>query len=324
VNDLDEWLKRDFVVRILAILVAIILWTVVITNERGAEQQLQTSMIERIISASTTVKNLDSDLVVIEMPRSISIRVRGSIAAIRTTEHAVKAEVDLSGMTEGLQQVRVIPIVNKSVEVLSVEPAVVNVKLDRIIDRNMPVKPNIIGTPQQGYLIGSARTEPVAVVLHGPSTMVQNVRQVLAPVDISGAEKDVSISSPLRAVDDAGRDITDIQISPDRVKIDLPVGPGWRSLEANVIPKTVGDPLQGYVVKSITPYPAKVKILTSTDLTTSDMNVETEPVRISGAFNSFQADARLVVPEGSMIQGSDTVKVDIVITAVAAGVSNTE
>lgn len=161
---------------------------------------------EREIEASLTLVNVPKEMAITsEVPRSLTLRVRGPLKLLRTL-NAGEAGValDLRGAREGENDFSVdVPSVQVPafVEVLAIYPAQVPLWLERLVQRSVPVHPRLNGTPAPGLAVKSVTAEPPVVMVSGPRTQLERLPALttdLLDVDNAGGpvEALVAVRSP--------------------------------------------------------------------------------------------------------------------------------
>lgn len=183
---------------VLAIVLACLVWyvTALDRRERISERQLDTAV---------TLVNVPMEMVITsEVPRFLSLRVRGPLSRLRSLDQAQTGVViDLRGATEGERDFAVETrnvIVPAGVEVLAVSPSQVPMRLERMGRRRVPVKPRISGEPAAGMTIGAVESEPLTVLVSGPRLQLERLQAVLTdPIGVDGADGPVDSLVAVRA-----------------------------------------------------------------------------------------------------------------------------
>ncbi|MBZ5587188.1 MAG: hypothetical protein LAO05_01365 [Acidobacteriia bacterium] len=182
----------------LAIVLACLVWyaTALDRRERISERQVDTAV---------TLVNVPVEMVITsEVPRFLSLRVRGPLSRLRSLDQAQTGVViDLRGATEGERDFAVETrnvIVPTGVEVLAVSPSQVPLRLERMGRRRVPVKPRVSGEPAAGMVIGAIATEPMTVMVSGPRLQLERLQAVPTdPVSVDGADAAVDALVAVRA-----------------------------------------------------------------------------------------------------------------------------
>lgn len=127
--------------------------------------------------------------------RDISVRVRGTPAQLkRLLASKLQSYVaPLSKLDAGVHSVAIdrtrisLPV---KIAVVAVKPAVFIVKLEKAIQKQMPVVVAVSGKPKAGFLVTDAYARPAYVRLRGPQSRFQGLEKISTrPVDVSRHSK---------------------------------------------------------------------------------------------------------------------------------------
>lgn len=310
---MNEWLNKDIFARILACFIAVVLWFVVVYDEQSAQKErMQADRIERILSVGISVRNLEPGLAAVGLPSEVSLRVRGSMKAVQEVEKLARAEVNLSDRAEGENLVRVSPILPNSIELLSIDPASIIVRLEKIVKKSIPIKGSVIGNPLAGYTIGRVVIEPNEAAVKGPSGKISQIEELLAAIDVTDRDSSFSVDLEVFAADGTGKRIDDVDIKPGTVRATIPVRKVWSTEKVQVVPVVTGEPAPGYRVKSISVEPKAVDIMLSENDT--EGRILTQELNIEGASEPVKKVVKLSPPEGVSLFKDDTVVISVNIT----------
>ena len=154
----------------------------------------------------------------------VDIHVRGLDSQLRTVQaRDFEARVDLTGARLGAQQIGLrtdqvsAPF---GLEVTQVQPGSVTVLLEMSGAVNLPVVPNIDGSPQQGFVVSETTVEPANVTVLGPARRISTTSAATTDrVSISGASSTVTQSVRV-GVGDAALRLREPVIARVTVKIE--------------------------------------------------------------------------------------------------------
>jgi hypothetical protein len=111
----------------------------------------------------------------------------------------------------------------KNLRVESIRPAVVRVRLARRITRQVPVKPELVGSPSAGLKVKRWVVVPDQVTVDGPEAAVRALEFVVAgPVSVDRVVKNVVRTVPLRT-GALGVQVVDLHEAEVRVEIAAPL-----------------------------------------------------------------------------------------------------
>lgn len=173
--------------KLVSLALAALLWFV-IAGEKTSEMG---------VSAHVELQNFPKDLEVTGEPvDTIEVRLRASPGIIqRIAPGDVSAQVDLAGMLEGEH---IIHLTERNirmpfgVKVVKITPSILNLDLERTLQKVVPIHPRILGRPAPGYEVGEVAGEPAEVGIAGPKTRVHEVESAFTEaVSVEGAENNV-------------------------------------------------------------------------------------------------------------------------------------
>jgi diadenylate cyclase len=119
------------------------------------------------------------------------IRIRGPVRIIRElTETEIHPIIDLQGATTGE---RTYDLTSKEIhlphdaEVVQIVPTQFRVSFDQRTQREVEVRPRVIGTFAAGYRISQVTADPKTITIVGPERRVKAIENAITdPVDASG------------------------------------------------------------------------------------------------------------------------------------------
>jgi len=169
--------------RLLAVALAITAWFVFSIETR---EQLS----EKVIEATIRYDNFPG-LIVVERQESVRVGVRGTVSKMRTLNpFSVDVSVELSNPDKGVFEV---PLTSDNVflpeglEVVSIEPNIIRVKLDREAAQLLPVLARLEGEPAAGAKVQYAEVVPSNVLVRGPEDVVRSIGTLsTTPVNLTG------------------------------------------------------------------------------------------------------------------------------------------
>jgi YbbR domain-containing protein len=189
---------RNFGLLAVSLALACLVWY---ANARDRRERIS----ERQLEASVTLVNVPAEMVITsEVPRSLTLRVRGPLSRLRElTPEQVGVVIDLRTASEGESEIPVETrnvVVPPNVEVLAVVPSQVPLRLERIIHRKLPIKPKLVGEPASGKVVAGYTVDPAAAVVSGPKGQLEKLQAVSTdPVSVDGADGPVEVLAAVRS-----------------------------------------------------------------------------------------------------------------------------
>lgn len=208
---------RTWGLRLLALGIAIGLWFSVSFQDREA-------LSERLVEASVSY-NRQRGFVVLDQVQNVNVRLRGGSKLIRQLNpYQVSVQVDLPQTEPGTVTVnlgRDNVLMPDGLEVVSIEPNLIRVELEREISQRLPVSPHLIGKPAAGSVAEEAEVFPNLVLVSGPESLLAKVHSLSTrPVSLDGHAVTFEETAVVVAPDPL------IQIvQPSKVSVRVPMHP---------------------------------------------------------------------------------------------------
>lgn len=184
--------------RLLALAGALLVWFFSSVDKRER-------ISEKVVDASVTY-NLPRGSILLEPIQSVKVRLRGPDRQLRTlSPYAVDVVIDVREAAPGGVEVVHVEAANvlrpEPLEIVSVEPNSIPVRLDVEASRTLPVLPRIVGEPAGGSVPGEAAVRPSEALVRGPQSLLANLDSVTtSPISLDGHafsfEQTVSVIPP--------------------------------------------------------------------------------------------------------------------------------
>lgn len=308
--------RKDILVKFVCVLISFGLWIYIYSVENPIKSYKLTGVPVEIINQDS-IQN--SKLIL--MPGQnfkVDLTLEGPASEVyRVRSEQFKIVADLSGyaVKKGNNPIPVqIVQYPSSINIKKNESLRVDIELDEYVEKSVPVKLDMDISTKTGFYSFDQVVKPDNVLVSGAASFVNNVKWVVAKGSAKNAEADISMSLPLKAVDEAMKDIKEVNISPSNAEVFIPVKKG-KSVAVNV--KTKGELTKNLLMKSIEPIPVRVEILGDDNVIKNIESLDTEPVDLSAITGSKDILARLALPKGvTVVGGTDTVSVKVTIEEV--------
>jgi YbbR domain-containing protein len=257
-----------------------------------------------------------------QVPRQIQLTLRAPNSVwekLTSEKDAVHALVDLSGVGAGTYSLDVqVQIQVRPVRIISFSPKQIDLILEALVTRSLPVQLSLTGTPAIGYQAGDKALDPAEVIVSGPESLVEQVAIVGVTLDLTDLRQNVDATLALQALDGQGALVSGLILNPDSVQISLSITQqgGYRDLAVKVV--TIGRPASGYRLTNIAPIPPVVTVFSSNfeQITALPGYVETAPFDLNGASADIETHLTLNLPLGVTLVGEQSVLVQVGISAI--------
>jgi len=315
-------LTKNFPTLLSAILLAIAVWVLAVTNTDPVEKRLFNRPI------ALEVIGQDPSLVITtEIPEQVSITLSAPAstwASALTSTNVVRALVDLTGLDSGTYEVPVrIQITARPVRVESVTPDTVSLTMEKKTGKSLPIQLIQPAGPAVGYEAGSPELSATDATVTGPDSLVEKVVEVRATLDISSSRETIDRDLILSAWDKNGVRVSGVAISPEKVHVrqEITQRGGYKNVSVRVV--TAGQIASGYRLSDISPNPPIVTVF-STDLeliNTLPGFIETQPLNLTDADSDLEVALPLNLPSGVIVVGESTIKVTVTISPLESSIT---
>ncbi len=241
-------------------------------------------------------------------------------AGIRLDSNSFRATVDLASVDPkaGLVSVAVkVVAIDPRVQVLEYEPSRINVELDEVVTRSVPVRVDY-GVPPAGLDVRQPIVATDSVAIAGPASVVRRVVAAEARLRIDPSGLDVDREVELVAVDQLGQPLGPLDLTPSAVRVRIAIFTNRDTKSLAVAPIINGLPAPGYEIASVSVDPPVVSVEGDADQLADLSRIDTVPVSVAGASGSVSIVTGLSLPTGVLALNTANVTVRITLRQVAA------
>ena len=227
------------------------------------------------------------------------------------------AWVDLSNVPPGdgtrTVDVQLEPVEPERINVLDWEPQRISIILDEVAQKTVPIRVVPQGDPPAGLDIRPAVLERTTAIVRAASSDVDRVDRVEARVTIGGDAVDIDRDVQLLPVDVQGVPVTEVDVQPSFVRVQIAVLAEGETKSVPVVPETEGDPAPGFEIDSITVEPRQVTLEGDPAEIAAVTSIRTEPVVLTGATRTVETTVRLAPGPGVVPVDVDEVRVVVTL-----------
>lgn len=253
---MDKWLLNNTSTKIIAILLAVLLFIVVHKDDAKTAATKPVNDTTWINQVKIEVVGLDEEsLVIRDMSKDrVSVQVQGKKAKINALRaEQFKVVLDLSGYGAGQHMIQLNYEFPDGITVETLVPSVILVELEEVQKQQFEVEVKTKGTPKEGYTAGTPIIRPSNQVhVNLPATRMSKVKSVSAVVNIDKAtESVIEKQVKLTAYDSEGKVMNDAVITPAVVEVEVPVTKPFKSVPLQL--KFSGDLPPGMALEAVDP-----------------------------------------------------------------------
>ena len=180
-----EKIFNNWLLKLVSLAFAIVLWFFVMGESRME--------VNHIVSLEYV--NLPEGLMIAsEVPTSVALRINGPRALqVNLDQGDIGLRVDLNGLSAGVTSFKRLDEtldIPGGLKITRISPSYVDVKLEKVRERGVPVKVVLTGDPAPGLLVKSVKAAPDRVVIIGAESEIKVVSEVVTEgVDITNVQE---------------------------------------------------------------------------------------------------------------------------------------
>ena len=315
--------------KILSVLVALLLWSYIISADSSITQMKTLANVDVITTGLTVLQSRDLALLTdTSSLEDIHVRVDASQSNYaRVTNDTVHVELDLSQVTSaGVQEIELTGVTTYG-KVVQITPSSVEVVIETLASRYVPVNAEFTGDLSENYWYNIARINPTQVTVSGPSSIVRSIGSALAQVNPADRTSSYLRSVQLTLLGENGEPITNGLARPSitEAMVNVEIYPRQQfSVSDSPETATIGALPEGYQIKSIDVEPDMITVAADPSLLSELTGMSFEPVDITGRTGSFTAVAALNRLKDIKYMSSEQVSVTVYIEEMEATVTLTD
>ncbi len=191
--DLSKLLKKDWLLKLISLVLAVVLWYFV-----GGEDR-----VDKNVMIPIEIINLPRDLVISnQFKKEIEVTVSGPRSLIlEMSSRAITRQVDLSSATPGTMVIENdndhIPV-PRGITVQRVQPSSIILSLDKLIQKQFPISARTVGKVADGYYIKQLKMDPDVITIAGPLTILSQFDELFTKaINLTGVKESIQLQVPL-------------------------------------------------------------------------------------------------------------------------------
>lgn len=294
-------LKNNWRLKLLSLIVAIFLWSFVISEENPYIESTL-SNIPIIYENENTIS--ERGLVILEDSRpKISVAVRGTRnQIINLTNQHIRVTTDLSSYDEGVHPLELNFDLPDGIELVSESPAL-NISIDAIITKDFQVDVDLQGALPEGYILESATTTPQVITVKGARSLVDSIASLKADIDATALDKDIVTNVSIQAVTEDGRNVDNVTLGQNFINVNAVVN---KSKEVSLVAETEGKLPDNKRLIGITTQPQTFFIKGKAEAIDSIEEIKTSRIDLTKYRETSNIDIIPNLPTGVSLVNPDT------------------
>ena len=328
---LKSFFTKNIAIKVLSLMFAILLWGYVLMTQNPPRVKTVTDVtvsIEGEADLTTRKLTLRGDRAA--LLEDVSVRVRTELTSYADiSADDITASINLSRITStGKHTVR-IHAKSSSGDVVSVSPSEIEVEIDTLTTRNIPIEIHEEGELPEGYWAGDVQLDSATVLLEGPGTDLAKIVKAVGTIDLTNRTESLNQSIMLALYDKEGNVVESSilfggmptvvakqEILPSKL---VPIDVDGAIIGREELPENFEIASYGTSLES-----TLVRIVGDADVIQKIESLSLEPVDQTGCTESIQQELAINVPEGVRIIGADSVNLQVTIREKTAVLELTE
>lgn len=199
---------KDSVLKIVSLVIAIIVWLyIIIVADPSVDMPVKDIPIRYVNQTALEERGL---ALISDPNATVELKIRGSRKKIANIDNKnVYATVDLAniGKTGTFSLPISISIPYEYDEIVSKKPYNADVVIDRVLEQERDIQVVARGEVANGYIAGKSQISTKSVILSGPSTILSNIRGVVAYLDYDDRSAEIKDVEELYFIDSNNKKI---------------------------------------------------------------------------------------------------------------------
>ena len=300
--------RRNLLQKLIALVAAFCMWVFVMAD--------QDPPIDGSYTVPLTISNAPYELIPICREKTIIVETRAPRSNfVKYDSNAFRVYANLEGLNDGEHQLTPRVVMPQGFELLEIKPDTIKVKIDPLIEQQMPVELKISGAIAQDATIRDMVKSMEVVTVVGPKSFVEHVTKVYGNMNLNGNASSFEMQIPMNAVDAKDNVVPRVRVVPSVITVSVDIESGVKKRIVPVIPElSVAD---GWELTKVSVEPAQMEIVGAESAVNSIVTLRTEPFVVQTGQRFFKGTLRLLVPDGVSVKTDEiTVSAEVVRKSV--------
>lgn len=309
---MKEKIMNNFALKILAVLVAILVWIVVINLENPYSSKTFRNITVNILNEEA-IASLDK-VYEVQSGGVINVKARARQTVLsKLSASDIVAEADLSSLS--LTNAVAIKLSCPKYENVTLQPDVemLKITLEDEATAQFKVDVNTVGTLPDGFALGDVIVRPNLIKVSGAQTLVDRISEVRVEVDVSNMTEDFKKRVEPKVYDANGKLMDDTRLTFSSTEVRVSVGIN-ETKEVPVNITTTGDLHTGYHMISVEYEPKQIQITGKEEVLSKITEI---PITLDVSGRSTDLETELLLsdylPSGVSVVG-DVTSVNVKLT----------
>lgn len=317
---LKTFFTKNIAIKVISLVFAMLLWGYVMMTQNPTRVKVVQNVPVNIEGeADLTTRKLIICGDRAALLEDISVRVRTELTSYADlSADDITASVNLSSISSKGKHTLKISVKSSTGQVVSYTPSQIEIEVDTLATRSVPVEVRREGELPEGYWAGDVQLSSPTVELQGAAADLMQIAKAVAVIDLTDRTESVNESMVLTLYDQEGNEVSasilfgsmatavvKLQILPSKI---VPIDVDAAIVGKDAIPENFEIAGYGTSIEN-----NLVRIVGSADALAEVESLSLEPLDVAGLTESVQQDLPIIVPEGVRVIGGSTVNVQVTI-----------
>ena len=300
------WLK------ILSLIMAAVIWFVVMNVEDSKIIRTIQNVPVEMLNEETILES--GGVYDVTEGETVDVLVNGPRSVVENMEASdIRATADLSHLsvtnstTISLEPAGTISARKASLLTLTPVDEYVTLSIEEETEKSIPIKVITTGNVKTGYALGNPAPTPNMITVKGPDSVLSNIVEARAVVDVTNAESDIAEKVKIGCIDGYGTAIEkdNVTLSAEEATVTIPV---YKTKTIPVYVNVTGTPKDGYGVRDINFEPSTIIISGENEKLAEIKSVEISDVNVADASEVIEknVDISEYLPQDVFLADSTT------------------
>lgn len=286
-----SFFRKNLPEKCLALVVAIGCWIFVMND--------QNPQIENTYTVPISITNAPEGYQISKDVENVKMRVRAPRSLFSSIDETnFKAYVDLNGVESGMQELQIQTVLPSGFELVSLGPTKITLNVDKIEQKQVPVRLNLSGIPGDGKVVASVDQSLQDITVEGPVSVLNQVTAAVGYIGVNGNTENFSVTVPLIAVNDKDKEIEGVHLLPKTVDVSIILARGLNTKVIDIKPTLMSDLSNDYILKSVRVEPEKIEVSGNIDIIGNMTYLATENISLADMSAPTKKTVNLVIPDG--------------------------
>jgi len=284
-------LKNNWKLKLLSLIVAIFLWSFVISEENPTVDVWFNDIPVVFENENTlTRKNL---MLTDENRPKVNVQIRGHRNDIvNVTSQHIRVSTDLSKYEEGVHKLALKYDLPAGIEVAT-EAEPINVNIQAVITKDFRVKVDLNGAMPKEYILETAKTTPDNVTVKGPREAVESIDSIVAKLNAEKLTNDLVANVDIEALTKDGKVVDNIELGQKFVNINATVN---KTKAVKLVVETENELPKETRLVGITADPDMFYIKGNSKAVDKISEIKTKKLDLSTIYETRKVDLELLLP----------------------------